>query len=160
MFYCLKLPSLLFCQPYDVTVKRMAPLEGKSWGVWSEIAAIPPGMNISSTLYVYLVVTPNGHSWFTHLPPHPQPHQSPSPFHPNHSLAPLALQSTNKASCFIFSLLKYFCGYRLSTKIFYSKFFYNEINSNENFPDYSSSEKIKNIILLCKQNLLLSIFAH
>ena len=28
-------------------------------------------------------------------------------------------------------------GINLSTKIFYSKFFYNEINSNENFPDYS-----------------------
>ena len=46
------------------------------------------------------------------------------------------MESTNEASCFIFSSLKYFRGYRLSTKIFYSKFFYNEINSNENFSDY------------------------
>ena len=48
------------------------------------------------------------------------------------------MESTNEASCFIFSSLKYFRGYRLSTKIFYSKFFYNEIDSNENFPDYGT----------------------
>ena len=47
------------------------------------------------------------------------------------------MESTNEASGFIFSSLKYFRGYRLSTKIFYSNFFYNKINSNENFPDYS-----------------------
>ena len=48
------------------------------------------------------------------------------------------MESTNEALCFIFSSLKYFCGYSLSTKIFYLKFFYNEINSNENFPDYGN----------------------
>ena len=48
------------------------------------------------------------------------------------------MESINEALYFIFSLLKYFRGYRLSTKIFYLKFFYNEINSNENFPDYGT----------------------
>ena len=57
------------------------------------------------------------------------------------------MESTNEASCFIFSLLKYFCEYRLSTKIFYLKFFYNEINSNENFPDYGICKTV--CIYLC-----------
>ena len=34
--------------------------------------------------------------------------------------------------------LKYFRGYRLSTKIFYLKFFYSKINLNKNFPDYGT----------------------
>ena len=41
-----------------------------------------------------------------------------------------------EALCFIFSLLKSFHGNRLSTKKFLLKIFCNEINSNENFPDY------------------------
>ena len=60
------------------------------------------------------------------------------------------MESTNEASCFIFSSLKYFRGYRLSMKIFYSKFFYNEINSNENFPDYGNYKAVKYSITAIK----------
>ena len=45
------------------------------------------------------------------------------------------MESTNKALCFIFLLLKYFVGIGYPRK-FFTQFFYNEINSNENFPDY------------------------
>ena len=49
------------------------------------------------------------------------------------------MESTNKAFCFMFLLLKYFCGYyRQSTKNFHSNFCYYEVNSNGKFPDYGT----------------------
>ena len=70
----------------------MASLEGTSWEVWPETAAIPPGINRHFLNIVCISCNYTKWPQLVYPPPSPPPaHQSPSLFHPTHFLAPLAL---------------------------------------------------------------------